>query len=588
MDTGNNEPTLSITTEKNGTSTEPTTKKANEKSDVIIEGKAKIYTRTETDLGNNRVEEQEAFYNPVMIFNRDISLLVIQTFAEVLKKEAEDQKKPFNGIQILDALAASGLRTVRFLKEIKPELINKMHSNDISEAALKHMRDNFQLNELDQSKVVQHQEDANDLMYKSKDTILAGHPTPVKYDVIDLDPYGTAVPFLDTAVQAVTEGGLLCVTCTDMKVLSGPDYHKCFYMYGVARGRMACHQESAIRIVLYSINAIANKYSRYIVPVLSYQSEHYLRVFVRVHISKTECGKSMLKYGHVYYCPESGYFLTHHLASKSEKGAASFNKMKLDLSRCPITGENYTLNGPLWFDPINDLNFVKLLQERINAPDQIFELGTKKRISAMLHGIMQQGHLEQYPLSVSIEKIAKFLHTSLPSNNHLYYFMKKHGFELAPSYIAPGLWKSNAPVEVFVDFIKSWRTHYCKKNNMDYFHKIKDTELAHYCLSRPIKYDVDFDVKIPKNKEKKVPMFFPNPEKNWGPKRRATNKKIIDKSDKKGEENAAEEGESNEENDVDDEQEEYKEQDVEMEEEKKANEEELGLETKPQKLVKKE
>jgi tRNA G26 N,N-dimethylase Trm1 len=31
----------------------------------------------------------------------------------------------------------------------------------------------------------------------------------------DLDPYGTASPFLDAAVQAAKDGGLLCVTCTD-------------------------------------------------------------------------------------------------------------------------------------------------------------------------------------------------------------------------------------------------------------------------------------------------------------------------------------------------------------------------------------
>lgn len=35
-----------------------------------------------------------------------------------------------------------------------------------------------------------------------------------RFDVIDLDPYGTACPFLDSAVQAVADGGLLCVTCT--------------------------------------------------------------------------------------------------------------------------------------------------------------------------------------------------------------------------------------------------------------------------------------------------------------------------------------------------------------------------------------
>ena len=35
-----------------------------------------------------------------------------------------------------------------------------------------------------------------------------------QFDVIDLDPYGSAAPFIDPAVQAVADGGLLCVTCT--------------------------------------------------------------------------------------------------------------------------------------------------------------------------------------------------------------------------------------------------------------------------------------------------------------------------------------------------------------------------------------
>lgn len=61
-----------------------------------------------------------------------------------------------------------------------------------------------------------------------------------KYDVVDLDPYGSAAPFIDGAVQAVSEGGnkqwrqiyiaiqltvlnigLLCVTCTDLAILTG-------------------------------------------------------------------------------------------------------------------------------------------------------------------------------------------------------------------------------------------------------------------------------------------------------------------------------------------------------------------------------
>ena len=39
---------------------------------------------------------------------------------------------------------------------------------------------------------------------------------PDGYEAVDLDPYGSPSQFLDTAVQAVAEGGLLLVTATDM------------------------------------------------------------------------------------------------------------------------------------------------------------------------------------------------------------------------------------------------------------------------------------------------------------------------------------------------------------------------------------
>ena len=548
-----------------------------QKSEFIQEGRAKIHIRSEKELANNKVEEQEAFYNPVMIFNRDISILVIQTYAELLKKEQEEKSKPFKGIHILDALSASGLRTIRFLKEINPSLIQKVHANDLSEGALKHMRENFKLNELDESKVVQHQEDANILMYKSKDNVWPEASASIKYDVIDLDPYGTAVPFLDTAVQAIKEGGLLCVTCTDLKVLCGPDYHKCFYMYGVTRARMVCHQENAVRIVLYSISSIANKYSKYIVPYISYQSEYYLRVFVRVFTSKSECAKSMLKYGHVYYCPESSYFTTHTLGHKNEKGALQFNKMKLDLSHCPMTGEQFAFNGPIWFDPLNDFTFVKLLQERLTAEDQQLELASKKRILGVLEGILQQGELAKYPLSFSIEKIGKYLHTSTPSKRVLEYFLHKHGFKVASCYMFRNLWKSDAPAEVFFDFMKAWRQHYCKQHKTDYFQNITEDSGAYFCFNKAIKYNADFDVEIPKSSAKKVTMFYPNPEKNWGPRKKATDRKVIDKVS--GEEPGLETGENGPTNPA---------QDTRSEDPSKTYVQETPLEDGPSKRVKKD
>jgi tRNA (guanine26-N2/guanine27-N2)-dimethyltransferase len=41
----------------------------------------------------------------------------------------------------------------------------------------------------------------------------------IYFDVIDLDPYGSAIPFLESSFSVTGNGGLLCVTFTDMAVL---------------------------------------------------------------------------------------------------------------------------------------------------------------------------------------------------------------------------------------------------------------------------------------------------------------------------------------------------------------------------------
>jgi len=44
--------------------------------------------------------------------------MAIRLFADILKKEKEAKNKEFTGIKVLEALAATGLRSVRYLKEI--------------------------------------------------------------------------------------------------------------------------------------------------------------------------------------------------------------------------------------------------------------------------------------------------------------------------------------------------------------------------------------------------------------------------------------------------------------------------------------
>lgn len=60
---------------------------------------------------------------------------------------------------------------------------------------------------------------------------------------MDLDPYGCPSPFLDAAVQCVSDGGVLLVTCTDMAVLAGNCPETCYSKYGaISLHIKSCHE----------------------------------------------------------------------------------------------------------------------------------------------------------------------------------------------------------------------------------------------------------------------------------------------------------------------------------------------------------
>jgi tRNA (guanine26-N2/guanine27-N2)-dimethyltransferase len=87
----------------------------------------------------NEVNETRGavFYNPVQEFNRDISITVIREYNKIINEERVAKSKEPTKIKILEALAATGLRSVRYLKEI--DNIEKLVANDLDPKAVELM-----------------------------------------------------------------------------------------------------------------------------------------------------------------------------------------------------------------------------------------------------------------------------------------------------------------------------------------------------------------------------------------------------------------------------------------------------------------
>ena len=111
--------------------------------ETVKEGKAVIRIKK----ANKISREMEVFYNPVMKLNRDITILLLQQFPHMA---------------ICDPLAASGVRAIRFAKELKYKSIV---ANDFSKKAVALMKRNMSYNKV---KFKVYNEDANLFLLSSK------------------------------------------------------------------------------------------------------------------------------------------------------------------------------------------------------------------------------------------------------------------------------------------------------------------------------------------------------------------------------------------------------------------------------------
>ena len=96
-------------------------------------------------------------------------------------------------------------------------------------------------------------------------------------------------------------------------IIAGNSPETCYTKYGsIPLKSKACH-EMALRIMLQCIESHANRYGRYIVPLLSLSIDFYARLFVRVFSSQKYCKRTTSKLGHVYLCTGCESINTHPL-----------------------------------------------------------------------------------------------------------------------------------------------------------------------------------------------------------------------------------------------------------------------------------
>ena len=381
---------------------------------TVLVPKLAAYVKDASDYAPSKAP---VFYNPIMELNRDISVLALQAYQRIANKE----------ISICEPLASSGVRGVRYAAEIQG--LTKVSMNDISTQAVQLAKHNVKLNRLEDKASVSH-EDAS--------CLLACHAAPHKrFDVVDLDPFGTPVPYMDSAIKALRNNGLLALTATDLAPLCGVHSKACLRKYGGKPLRTEYCHELAIRLLMGCTATMAAKHDIGIHVFFSHSSDHYIRVYAQIKFGAKIADGVLRKMGYILHC-----FKCLH----RESANAPFSTR---IENCPECGSRMDYAGPLWLGKILDKQFCEslILENKQHA------FKKSARITKLLN--LTRDEADADLTYYVIDKISANISLSVPPVEMMLKLLREEGFNCVQTHFNTRGIRTNAPALKMQFFVKS-------------------------------------------------------------------------------------------------------------------------------------
>lgn len=243
---------------------------------LIKEGATEFYVPSVHSEKGPGKRVGRVFFNDQMAFNRDVTVMVLKAYPSARTA--------------LDAMASTGARAVRIAREARPDL--RVVANDRDSEACGYISANAEFT-------------GSDNVEMSNDDLRCLLARRV-FDYIDLDPFGTPVPFLPAVMQGLKRHGVAGITATDTAPLAGTYPKKCLRRYGAVSRRSPFGHESGVRILIGHIAREAAKEDKGLECLLSFYADHYMRTYVRVVDGGAEADRTIRGLGYVDYDPATG------------------------------------------------------------------------------------------------------------------------------------------------------------------------------------------------------------------------------------------------------------------------------------------
>ncbi len=376
-------------------------------SKIINEGKVSIRVPEFEKVSS----KAPVFYNPVMELNRDLSVAALTVFS----------KKVDHPISVCDTFGGTGIRGIRYVKEI--EGVEKAVVNDLNPFAVEYARENVLLNDIKGVTVCK--EDANMILRKCKG----------KFDVVDLNPFGTPSPYVDSAAYSLRSGGMICVTATDTSALCGTYKEPCIRKYGAVPLKTEYCHENGLRILAGFVARTFSKYKKFIEPQFSHSTEHYMRIYATIGKGGANTDNSLKSLGYIAHCKDClNRIVVKGLAPKIPES-------------CPVCEGKLIVGGPLWCGNMHDSEFINSMIETFNET----RLNTEGTAIKLLETCLAESNA---PVTYyEIHKVCKNLKTSAPRIADVIKMLDDEGYFVSKTHLSPTSIKTDASIVVLKKII---------------------------------------------------------------------------------------------------------------------------------------
>lgn len=351
-------------------------------SQIVREGEVELRVPEVKSTRGPGKRGDAVFYNPAMEFNRDVNVSI----ARVLFKRGRTSA--------LDGLAASGARGVRLAREVRAgdgSPLLDVTINDHDPEAFHIIQENIHRNCVENA--------------TASNMKLGELLARERFRYIDVDPFGSPVPFLDAAVQALENRGVLSVTATDTAPLCGTYPTTCVRRYGARPRKGAEMHEIGLRILVGYVAREGAKYDMAVHPLLSYYADHYFRLYVEMKGGARVADKALANIG----------FLDDRVT------------------------------GPLWLGELHD---ERVLREM--ATDERF--GTARRLEKYIG--LWRGEVEMPALFHHSDEVASSIGAETPRIMDIIDALQGAGFRACKTHFHPNGIKTDASREELSDIIR--------------------------------------------------------------------------------------------------------------------------------------